>query len=286
MPSPPSSPDHQIPAVGEPLKKPWRHRSSTTMGDRLEEFGAMANLAGKTVVSALRPPYTYGHELVSQINFAVRIGWLPMVLTAFALSFGPAGVQASGFLKLFGALDRLGGLFVVAVIREFGPIVCAIVVAGVAGASMCADLGARRIREEIDALAVLGVDPVKSLVVPRFVALIVITTLFDIYALLFGTFGGIVVTLYNRAPLGPFFHTYFENASTTEFLASFIKTALFGAVIAIVSCYKGITASGGPEGVGRAVNEAVVTSFLFVGAVNYVFTQVLLATHPSLLVPK
>jgi phospholipid/cholesterol/gamma-HCH transport system permease protein len=246
----------------------------------------MASLAQRTVVAAVRPPYTFGHELVTQINFAVRIGWLPMVLTSFALSFGPAGVQASGFLKLFGALDRLGGLFSVAVIREFGPIVCAIVVAGVAGAAMCADLGARRIREELDALIVLGIDPVRSLVVPRFLALIIVTTLFDIFALFFGTFGGIVVTVFNHASLGPFFHTFFENASTTEFVASFIKTALFGGVIAIVSCYKGLTASGGPEGVGRAVNEAVVTAFLFVGAINYVFTQILLATHPALLAPK
>jgi phospholipid/cholesterol/gamma-HCH transport system permease protein len=152
----------------------------------------------------------------------------------------------------------------------------------VAGTAICADLGARKIREELDALQVLGVDPVKSLVVPRFLAIMTLTGLFDIYALLFGTFGGVLVTLSNGAPLGPFFATYFNNATTPELAASLIKTTIFGAMIAIVCCYKGMTVSGGPEGVGRAVNQAVVIAFLGIGAIDYVFTQTLLATHPEL----
>ena len=99
---------------------------------------------------------------------------------------------------------------------------------------------------------------------------------------MFGTFGGMLATLTNGAPLGPFFATYFTNATTTEFAASLAKTTLFGAIIAIVCCYKGLTAKGGAEGVGRAVNQAVVISFLAIGAVDYVFTQTLLATHPEL----
>jgi len=93
-------------------------------------------------------------------------------------------LQAANFLVLFGALDRLGGFFVLASIREFAPFVDAIVLAGVAGTAITADLGARKIREELDALQVLGVDPVKNLVVPRFLALMLVTGLFDIYALL------------------------------------------------------------------------------------------------------
>ena len=142
--------------------------------------------------------------------------------------------------------------------REFAPLVDAIVMAGVAGTAITADLGARKIREELDALQVLGVDPVKNLVVPRFLALMLVTGLFDIYALLFGIFGGMLATLVNAAPLGPFFATFFTNASTTDLWGSVLKTTLFGAIIAIVCCYKGMTASGGAEGVGRAVNQAVV----------------------------
>src|SRR2546423_13399297 len=108
-------------------------RRQSSAGGGVDEVGAIAVLAGETIAAALRPPFTYGHELVAQVNFVIRTAWLPLVLTAFALAFGPAGVQAAGFYQLFGALDRLGGLFAVAVVREFGPVVCSIVIAGVAG---------------------------------------------------------------------------------------------------------------------------------------------------------
>jgi phospholipid/cholesterol/gamma-HCH transport system permease protein len=242
----------------------------------------MAVLARKTFWRAVRPPFNWGPEFASQFMFGLRVAWFPMIIASLAFTYGPAGIQAAGFLKLFGALDRLGGLFALIVMREFAPLVCAIVMAGVAGTAICADLGARKIREELDALQVLGIDPIKNLVVPRFLALMLATGLFDIYAVIFGTFGGVLVTLTNKAPLGPFFNTYFSNATTTELWGSLLKTTLFGAIIAIVCCYKGLTAKGGSEGVGRAVNQAVVIAFIAIGAFNYVFTQTLLATHPEL----
>jgi phospholipid/cholesterol/gamma-HCH transport system permease protein len=252
----------------------------------LEEFGDVVLLTGRTLVSAVRSPYPYGGELVSQFLFALRLVWFPLLVTTIAISYGAPGLQAANFLTLFGALDRLGGFFVLAAIREIGPLITSVVVAGIAGTAITADLGARKVREELDALQVLGVDPVKNLVVPRFLALMVVTGLFDIYALLFGIFGGIAAELVNGQPLGPFWGTFFANASTTDLWGSVLKSTCFGAIIAIVSCYKGMTASGGAEGVGRAVNEAVVVSFLGIGALNYVFTQTLLATHPNILVIK
>jgi len=250
----------------------------------LEEIGDMMILTGRTISSTLRPPYPYGGEFVSQFLFVLRMVWFPLLVTTVAINYGAPGLQAANFLRLFGALDRLGGFFVLAAIREIGPLITSIVLAGVAGTAITADLGARKIREELDALQVLGVDPVKNLVVPRFLALMLVTGLFDLYALLFGIFGGILAAFVNGQPLGPFWATFFANASTTDLWGSVLKTTLFGAIIAIVCCYKGMTASGGAEGVGRAVNQAVVVSFLGIGAFNYVFTQTLLATHPNILV--
>jgi len=252
----------------------------------LEEFGDMMILTGRTIWSALRPPYPYGGELVSQFLFTLRLVWFPLLVSTVAINYGAPGLQAGDFLTLFGALDRLGGFFVLAAIREIGPLITSIVVAGVAGTAITADLGARKVREELDALQVLGVDPVKNLVVPRFLALMVVTGLFDIYALLFGIFGGILASLAFGQSLGPFWGTLFANASVVDLWGSVLKTTIFGAIIAIVCCYKGMSASGGAEGVGRAVNEAVVISFLGIGAFNYVFTQTLLATHPNILVIK
>src|SRR5438128_1991047 len=261
-------------------------RTLPSMRHVLEEFGDMMILTGRTVISALRPPYPYGGELVSQFLFTLRQVWFPLLVTTVAISYGAPGLQAANFLTLFGALDRLGGFFVLAAIRIIGPLITAIVVVGAAGSAITADLGARKVREELDALQVLGVDPVKNLVVPRFLALMVATGLFDIYAVLFGLFGGILAELINGQPLGPFWNTLFANSSVTDLWGSVLKCTLFGAIIAIVCCYKGMSASGGAEGVGRAVNEAVVLAFLGFGAFDYVFTQTLLATHPNILVIK
>jgi phospholipid/cholesterol/gamma-HCH transport system permease protein len=256
------------------------------MAGLLEEIGDMILLTGRTISAAVRPPYIYGGEFVAQFVFALRLVWFPLMITIVAICYAVPGLQAANFLTLFGALDRIGSIFVLAAIREIGPNVTSVVVAGIAGTAITADLGARKVREELDALQVLGVDPVKNLVVPRFLALMLVTGLFDVYAILFGIFGGLLAELAEGQPVGPFWVTLFANASTTDLWGSVLKCTIFGAIISIVCCYKGMTASGGAEGVGKAVNQAVVISLLGTGVFNYAFTQTLLATHPSLLVIK
>ena len=167
-----------------------------------EQVGNMMILTGKTITATVRPPYPYGGEFISQFIFALQLCWFPMLISTVAFGFGAPGLQAANFLTLFGALDRLGGFFILASVREFAPFVTAVVVAGVAGTAITADLGARKIREELDALQVLGVDPIKNLVVPRFLSLMLITGLLDIYALLFGIAGGIFAEIAYGAPWG------------------------------------------------------------------------------------
>ncbi len=185
---------------------------------------------------------------MSQFLFALRLCWLPLLLSTVAISYGAPGLEAENFLTIFGATDRLGGFFVVFAIREIGPLITAIVLAGVAGTAITADLGARKIREELDALQVLGVDPIKNLVVPRFLALMVVTGLFNLYAILFGLFGGMLAAITYGQPLGPFWNTLFANATSTDLWGSVLKTTIFGAIIAIVCCYKGMTACGRRRG--------------------------------------
>jgi phospholipid/cholesterol/gamma-HCH transport system permease protein len=242
----------------------------------------MVILTARTIMSAVRSPYPYGEELVEQVVFTLRLCWLPLLISTFALNLGAPGIQAAGPLHAFGALDRLGGFFVLTSIRWIGPVVTAIVVGGVAGTAITADLGARKIREELDALQVLGVDPIKNLVVPRFLALCLVTALLDVFAIVFGLLAGIVAELIYHQTLGGFFATLFLQASVTDVWGSVLMCSIFGAIIAVVCCFKGMTASGGAAGVGRAVNQAVVISIVGVFAFNYVFTAVLLATNPEL----
>src|SRR6202012_1060021 len=252
----------------------------------LQEVGDMIILTGRTLVSAIRPPYPYGPEFLGHFLFAMRLCWFPLLISTIAFGYEAPGLQGANFLVLFGAIDRLRGVFVPCSVREFAPFLRALVPAGLPGTGITGDGGPAKTREELGALPVLGVDPVKNLVVPRFLALMLVTGLFDIYALLFGIFGGVLAAVVNGAPLGPVWATFFTNASTTDLWGSLLKTTMFGAIIAIVCCYKGMTASGGAEGVGRAVNQAVVIAFLGVFAFNYVFTQTLLATHPEITVPR
>src|SRR5215211_1596592 len=194
----------------------------------------MMILTGKTIMSALRPPYPYGGEFVSQFLFALKLCWFPLVVSTVAFGYGAPGLQAGNFLVLFGSLDRLGGFFVLASIREFAPFVTAIILAGVAGTAITADLGARKIREELDALQVLGVDPVKNLVVPRFLALMVVTALLDVFAIVMGLAAGIAAELLYHQPLGGFFATLFSNATITDLAASVLMCTMFGAIVAVV----------------------------------------------------
>jgi len=247
-----------------------------------EQVGTMMILTVKTIVSAIRRPYPYGEELVWQFLFVLKLSWFPLLISTFALCLGAPGLQAAGVLSLFGALDRLGGFFVLTAIRWIGPLVTAVVVAGVAGTAITADLGARKIREELDALQVLGVDPIKNLVVPRFLALMVVTALLDIFAIIFGLSAGIAAELLYNQSLGGFFATLFSNATVTDLWASVLMCTMFGAIIAVVCSYKGMTASGGAAGVGRAVNQAVVIALVAVFFFQFVVTSILLASNPEL----
>jgi phospholipid/cholesterol/gamma-HCH transport system permease protein len=246
------------------------------------EIGGMADLALVSFRRALEPPYNWGPEFVSQLRFTLKICFFPLILTSFALSFGPAGIQASNFFNLVGATDRMGGAYVIIVVRMFAPLVSGIVLAGAAGTAICADLGARVVREEMAALQVLGVDPIKSLVVPRLLALAASAALFNIFALLAGVVGLIVVVIQNGGALGPVFSTFFSNANPLELEAAELKTVIYGAIIAVICCYKGLNVSGSSESVGRAVNQAVVFAFITIGFTDYAFSQLLLATHPIL----
>jgi phospholipid/cholesterol/gamma-HCH transport system permease protein len=257
-------------------------RTADRLAPIFEEIGHMVLLTSRTLASAVRPPYPYGEELVEQFLFVLRLCWLPLLVSTFALNLGAPGLQAAGPLQLFGALDRLGGFFVLTAIRWIGPLVTAVVVGGVAGTAITADLGARKIREELDALQVLGVDPIKNLVVPRFLALIAVTAMLDVVAIVFGLAAGIVVELIYHQSLGGFFATLFVQASATDVWASVLQCGAFGGIIAVVCCFKGMTASGGAAGVGRAVNQAVVIALMGVFFFNYVFTAVLLASNPEL----
>ncbi|WP_205698850.1 ABC transporter permease [Conexibacter sp. SYSU D00693] len=271
----------QVAKVAEPpraleLVVPLRLR------DTLAEVAGMVSLALLALRDFLRSPLTYAADTVSASWIVARRCAIPLALSVFVLGFGALGVEAGVVLDAVGSPDRTGGVYVTAAVREIATWVTAMVVAGVAGTAVCADLGARRIREELDALLVLGVRPTR-LIVPWAIALTVVTPLLLLVAIAACVLSGVaaVFLLYDTT-VGGFVATFKANFAPPELFAAMVKTALFGAIIATVCCYKGLNAKGGPEGVGRAVNQAVVLSFVALWVVNYVVTSLTLALFPEL----
>ncbi|MCF7550733.1 ABC transporter permease [Pseudonocardia sp. WMMC193] len=249
----------------------------------LAQTGEMVQLMGQVLWMAIRRPWGYWGEVRDQMFDILKLCWLPMAVSCTAFGLGAPGLQGGNIFNLFGIPERLGSFFVMASIREFAPWVNAMVVAGVVGTAITADLGARRIREEIDAMEVLGVDPIRTLVLPRVVALFIMTGLLDLVAVIFGILGGYIaaVPILGANP-ATFTDSLFNNLSTTDVWGSVLKTALFGLIIGVVCCYKGMRASGGPIGVGRAVNQAVVIAFAAIWIFNMVFTTILLGLNPDI----
>jgi phospholipid/cholesterol/gamma-HCH transport system permease protein len=248
----------------------------------LLQAGGMAQLLGSVVKSAVTNPLGYWSDVREQMFETLKRAWLPLMLSTVAFGFGAPGLQGGNIFLLFGIPERLGSFFLLASVREFAPWINAMVVAGVMGTAVTADLGSRRIREEFDAMEVLGVEPIRAIILPRVLAITIMTGLLDVIALSFGIMGGFFAALELHANTSAYFDNFWSNSTTTDMWGSVVKTTIFGLIIGVVCCYKGYRAEGGPIGVGRAVNQAVVIAFALIFAINIVFTAVLLGFNPDI----
>ena len=167
-------------------------------------------------------------------------------------------------------------------IREASPIVTALLIAGAGGSAICADLGARKIREEIDAMQVLGIDPIQRLVVPRVLASMLVAVLLNGLVSVVGVAGGYFfnVVLQGGTP-GAYLASFTALAQLPDLYVGELKALVFGAIAAIVASYKGLNAGGGPKGVGDAVNQSVVITFMLLFVVNFVMTAVYFQVVPQ-----
>ena len=276
---------------GSRPKKRWLYNvrgpvkvMTTTGGNGLAQAGEMMELLFAVVASIARKPTGFWPQVREQMFETLKLCWFPMSVSTCAFGFAAPGIQGGNIYILFGIPERLGSFFLMASVREFAPWINAMVVAGVMGTAITADLGARRIREEIDAMEVLGIDPIRELVVPRVISLTIITGLLDLVALCWGVVGGWLASLELGASTSGYFNNFWANATTTDIWCSVVKTSLFGTIIGVVCCYKGYKAEGGPIGVGKAVNHAVVIAFAGIYSVNFAFTQLMLGLNPDMLV--
>jgi phospholipid/cholesterol/gamma-HCH transport system permease protein len=204
------------------------------------------------------------------IFYFVGVRSVPVVAVTGAFIGMVMAVELYQDFHNLGFATRLGSMINITVIRELGPVLAATMIAGRVGSAMAAELGTMKITEQIDALMCLGVNPLYYLVVPRFLACVLLTPLLTIVADVMGIGGGAIVCLqvYHIEP-----HYYWTRAQDFvgmgDVLNGLVKSVFFGGVIALISCHRGFNSRAGAEGVGRAATEAFVASFIAILALDF-----------------
>ena len=220
-------------------------------------------------------------EFVQQSWFIASVTILPTALVS--IPFGAVlALQIGNLTKQIGAQSFTGAVAVLGVVREASPIVTALLIAGAGGSAICADLGARKIRDEIDAMEVLGISPIQRLVVPRVLAAMLVAVLLNGLVSVVGVAGGYFfnVILQGGTP-GAYLASFSALAQVEDFWSGEIKALIFGLIAAIVASYKALTAKGGPKGVGDAVNQSVVITFMLLFLTNFIMTAIYFQVVPQ-----
>ncbi|MGO9383283.1 MAG: MlaE family ABC transporter permease [Mycobacterium sp.] len=222
---------------------------------------------------AVARPFEW-REFFLQSLFLFRVSFLPTVAIAIPLTVLIV-FTLNILLAEFGAADISGAGAALGAVTQLGPLVTVLVVAGAGSTAICADLGARTIREEIDALEVLGIDPIHRLVVPRVAASTYVAFLLNGAVITIGLVGGFFFGVYiQNVSAGAYVTTLTLITGLPEVLISVVKAALFGLIAGLVGCYRGLTVSGGAKGLGTAVNETLVLCVIALFAVNVVLTTI------------
>jgi phospholipid/cholesterol/gamma-HCH transport system permease protein len=243
--------------------------SAATTGRGVAMFVSVVRYS---VIDAISLRLPFG-ELVVEAWTLLKVTATPALL--MAIPFGAmVTVQTSGLVNQVGASSLVGAASGVGVVRQGAPITAGLLMGGAAAAAIASDLGARAIREELDALRVMGIDPVRRLVVPRFLALIVIAPILCaiIIAAAVGASYALAVTV-SGVSSGSFWMSFGTFAKMVDVWFTMGKAVLFGAMVAIISCLRGMEAKGGPRGVADAVNSSVVLNVVCIAIANLAVTQ-------------
>lgn len=244
-----------------------------------------AILAWQAVRFIVARPF-YATDVIQQMD-AIGVQSLGIVVLTGFFTGMVLALQSSVSLETFGATIYLGHLVAASMVRELGPVLAGLMVAGRVGSGIAAQIGSMKVTEQIDALNTLGTDPIKKLVTPRLVAALVMLPVLTVINYFVGIIGGNVIsTLVVGVPSSLYWRTVWDQFASDGFVFNYIpndfvqglsKPLVFGAIISLTACYQGLNTSGGTEGVGRATTQTVVTSSILILIVDYFMTQVLLS---------
>lgn len=233
-----------------------------------KETGSVLLLLCDTLKQILLPPFEIRNILRQMYEIGVRS--VPVVLITAIFTGMVLALQTYTGFKRFGAEALVGSVVALSMTREMGPVLTGLIVAGRAGAAMAAELGTMRVTEQIDALETLATNPVKYLIVPRFVSGLLMLPALTVVSDMIGILGGYMITvgLFDASPALYWSRTW-DYLETADIYNGLVKSCFFGAAISLISCYRGFYTSGGAEGVGRATTGAVVLSFMTILISDY-----------------
>lgn len=242
-------------------------------------------LGGRTLAGLVTRPF-YARDTVVQLD-SIGVGSLGIVFLTGLFTGMVLALQSAVEMERFGATIYIGRLVAASTVRELGPVLTALMVSGRAGSGIAAELGAMRVTEQIDALQTMGVDPIRKLVVPRFLACLIALPLLTVVTDIVAILGGLLISVV-KLGLTPelYMRSVYESLAQTgfvfryipiDFVMGMVKPLFFGAIIALTACHYGMRTEGGTEGVGRAATQSVVATSILILATDYFLTQVLIA---------
>ena len=242
-------------------------------------------LASKALRFAFVRPF-YALDLVQQMD-EIGVKSLGIVLLTGFFTGMVLALQSSVQMQQFGATMYIGRLVTGSMIRELGPVLAGLMVAGRVGSGIAAQLGSMRVTEQIDALNTLGTDPIKKLVTPRVLAALIMLPVLTVINDVVGIIGGnLISTLLVGVPSGVYWRTVWEQIASggftlriipNDFIQGLVKPFVFGGIISITACYFGINTTGGTEGVGQSTTRTVVAASVSILISDYFLTQIMLA---------
>ena len=243
----------------------------------LVSLAKVTTLFYSTIYSAFVPPYDFKNIVNQMIEVGVKS--LPMTsLTSFFTGMVLALQFGTSTMYVLNEPLYVGTVVTIALIKELGPVLTAVVITGRIGAAITAELGTMKVTEQIDALYTLGTNPIKYLAVPRFLACITMLPILTIFANVTGIIGGLLIgNLRIGIPSTIYWSESFDYIFIDDYFHGFIKSIFFAVLIAIISCYKGFECSGGAEGVGKSTTSCVVTTLVLILVTDYFVSQFLVA---------
>jgi phospholipid/cholesterol/gamma-HCH transport system permease protein len=237
----------------------------------LEESGKVMVLFAKTLALSVKPPFDF-RSLLHQIE-EVGIRSIPVVLITGTFTGMVLALQSYTGFKRFNAEAFVGTVVALSMTRELGPVLSGLMVSGRVGSAMAAELGTMQVTEQIDALYTLATNPIKYLIVPRFLASLIVMPILTVFADAIGIMGGYLVSV-NLLGSNPtiYLRRTFDYLDLEDIYIGLLKACVFGMIIAIIGCYQGFNTQGGAEGVGKSTTRAVVMSSLLILIANYFIT--------------